>query len=173
MQNAFGIIRPMMADRAVMHERIHAAIRTAQALPECDASRIIVFGYCFGGGVSLECARENYPGVVGVASFHGTLAHASKVEGYPAQGRSRIAPKIIVFHGAEDKRINTQVQDFQDEMRAANADWQFVTFSNTAHSFTEPHAGSDVSSGIAYTESSDRRSWKMFMDFAHEVFGAQ
>jgi dienelactone hydrolase len=127
----------------------------------CDPKKIAAMGYCFGGTTSLEMARAGMD-VVAVASFHGSLATPE-----PA---ASIKAKVIVFHGADDKFVNAEVPKFQDEMRAAKADWQFVSFGGTVHSFTVKEAGDDPSKGMAYNGDADRRSWEMLKGFLADAF---
>jgi len=41
------------------------------------------------------------------------------------------------------------IDAFLTEMRAANVDWQMISYSGAVHSFTNPAAGSDPSTGAA------------------------
>jgi len=164
---AMPLLKPMMENRKLMQDRAHAALKVLQGHPKCDPTKVVFMGYCFGGGVSLEMARMGYEGIVGVASFHGTLAPGEGYQPHP------IKAKVIVFHGAEDQRINLQVAAFHDEMRASNADWVFVTFGNAVHGFTNTDfigRRSPVGPSVAYNEKADHRSWRMFLDFLVECF---
>jgi len=55
-------------------------------------------------------------------------------------------------------------------MRAARVDWQFITYGNAVHSFTNPDAGNDNSKGAAYNEKADKRSWEAMRQFFAEIF---
>ncbi len=63
-----------------------------------------------------------------------------------------------------------QVAAFQDEMRKAGVDWQFVTYGGAVHSFTNPTSGNDNSKGAAYNAAADRRSWLAMQQFFNELF---
>jgi dienelactone hydrolase len=83
-----------------------------------------------------------------------------------------IKPKILILHGADDPFVpKVQVEVFQDDMRAAKADWQFIYYEDAVHSFSDPNAGSNKSKGSAYNDLADRRSWKQMKIFLEEVFG--
>jgi dienelactone hydrolase len=154
----------LSGDRAKMRARANAGLEVLRKRAEADPSKLAVMGYCFGGTTSLECARAGLDGVRGVASFHGNLGAPE-----PASAAT-LKAKVIVFHGAEDKGVNAGVAKFQDEMRAAKADWQFVSFGGAVHSFTVKEAGDDPAKGSAYDAKADRRSWKMLENFLAEVF---
>jgi dienelactone hydrolase len=155
------------ADRPKLRGRMQGALTTLLASGKADAKRIGAIGYCFGGTSALELARAGAP-VVATVSFHGGL-------NTPTPGDARnIAGKVLVLHGADDPFVPAaEVAAFQEEMRAAKVDWQFVAYGNSVHSFTNQSAGSDNSKGQAYNANADRRSWQGMSDFFAEVFAAK
>jgi dienelactone hydrolase len=50
---------------------------------------------------------------------------------------------------------------FAAEMTEAGGDWYLVSFGGAGHRFTVKEAGDDPSTGTAYNEKADRRSWEM------------
>lgn len=145
-------------------ERINAAldyIRTRTG----DTAPVAAIGYCFGGGVVLDFARSGAD-VRGVVSFHGALSSR-----LPPPGPGSVRAAIQVHNGAADPHVPpAQVQAFKDEMSAAQADWQFTDYAGAVHAFTDRRAGNDPSSGAAYDERADRRSWAAMTAFLKEVF---
>jgi dienelactone hydrolase len=128
-----------------------------------NPDKIVVMGYCFGGTGALEAARGNLK-VQGAVSFHGGLGKDS------SRPIGKIAPKILVLHGADDPFVpKEEVDNFQNEMKASGADWQMVFYANAVHAFTHKDAGSDNSRGAAYNELADKRSWIALKDFLKEV----
>jgi dienelactone hydrolase len=150
-------------DRAKMRARANAGLDVLRKRTEVDASKLFVIGYCFGGTTSIECARAGLPGVVGVASFHGNLTAAEKATA------EKTKAAIAVFHGADDSGVAAGLSAFEDEMRAASADWFLVSFGGAVHSFTVPSAGDDPAKGFAYDARADRRSWDMLQGFLKDV----
>lgn len=129
-----------------------------------NPKEIAIIGYCFGGTGAIEAARANFA-VKGIVSFHGGLARATdrKIE--------TMLPKVLVLHGADDFFVSeTEIKDFQTEMRTAKADWQMVYYANAVHAFTHKDAGNDNSKGVAYNEKAATRSWKAMQDFFKEIF---
>jgi dienelactone hydrolase len=152
-------------DRRLLRERIRAALDTLLKNEHVDPKRVAVMGYCFGGTVSLELARSGAD-IVGAASFHGGLGAVN-----PADAKN-IRAKVIAFHGADDPNVPpAEVAAFEDEMRKAGVDWQFVAFGDAVHSFTNPDSGNDKTRGAAYNEKADKRSWEYLKVFLKEVFG--
>ncbi|MGG7035657.1 MAG: dienelactone hydrolase family protein [Flavobacterium sp.] len=144
------------------HKRIQLALE--QLVKQgANPNKIVVIGYCFGGLGAVEAARINM-NVKGVISFHGGLARDEK------RPINTIIPKILVLHGADDPyESETEIRDFQSEMKTAKADWQMNYYANAVHAFTDKNAGTDNSKGAAYNESADKRSWQAMLSFLKEV----
>ena len=151
-------------DVPLMRERAEAGLKVLQANPLVDTSRIAAMGYCFGGGVALEMARNGDP-LAGVVSFHGSLHTPNP------QDTKTVKCKILVLHGADDPTVPmVDIEAFTKEMNDAGADWQFVAYSHTRHGFTNPDNGTDNTKSVAYNKESDERSWQAMKDFFHEIF---
>ena len=152
-------------DRSVVRARVRAGLDFLASRPQADATRLAVTGYCFGGMCALELARAGAP-VQAVVTFHGSLVSAD-----PADAK-RIKASVLNLHGADDPYVKAEeVKAYQDEMRAAGVDWQFVQYSGAVHSFTDPRAGTDNSKGAAYNALADKRSWQAMKDFLAEKLG--
>ncbi|MGZ6237382.1 MAG: dienelactone hydrolase family protein, partial [Syntrophales bacterium] len=121
----------------------------------------------FGGGIVLNMARQGVD-LKGVASFHGSLT-AVKL----AQPGS-VKAKILVLHGADDKFVTgEQVLAFKNEMKAAGADFKFISYPGAVHSFTNPEAdelGKKYNIPIAYDRDADTKSWQELNEFLHRIF---
>ncbi|NLH99203.1 MAG: dienelactone hydrolase family protein [Chthonomonadales bacterium] len=146
---------------SVAEERFRAALNHIRKHPLADTSRMAAIGYCFGGTVCLEMARLGVD-LGGVVSFHGGLASQVPME------RRKLTARVLVLHGADDPSVPAeQVKAFEDEMRAARADWQLVAYGNAVHSFTNPEANSPTA---RYDAKADRRSWEAMTAFLRELF---
>jgi dienelactone hydrolase len=78
---------------------------------------------------------------------------------------------VLVLQGADDPYVKpADIAEFQEELRAAKVDWQWVYYCDAVQSVTQPHAGNDKSKGAAYQEAADRRSWEAMKDFFAEIF---
>ncbi len=151
-----------LADRVELRGRLNMALSVLQADRRVDARRVAAIGYCFGGGCALELARSGAT-LNGVVSFHGALQTT-----LPAQ--TKPLAKILVLHGAEDPLVDpAKVSVFMDEMRAAQADWQFVHYGNAVHGFTNPQAH-DRAGGLCFDALADARSWQHMQGFFAELF---
>jgi dienelactone hydrolase len=154
-------------DRGLLRARARAGLDFLAARSEADPARMGVIGYCFGGATALELARSGAP-VKGTVTFHGGLSTPT-----PADAKN-IKGKVLVLHGADDPYVKQDdVTAFMKEMREAGVDWQLVQYSGAVHSFTDKGAGNDNSTGAAYNEAADSRSWKAMRDFFEEIFPAR
>jgi dienelactone hydrolase len=128
-----------------------------------DASKVAAIGYCFGGTVSLELARGGTD-LQAVVGFHSGLATDR-----PAAAGGITGP-VLVCIGAEDPFIPAdQRLAFEEEMRAAAADWRLNLYGGAVHSFTNPTAdGSNPA--LKYDQRADERSWRAMLDLFAEVF---
>lgn len=152
------------SDRPLLRARVRAGLEELKKQKLVDTQRIAAIGYCFGGTTVLELARDGAD-VKGVVSFHGGLSTPTP------QDAKNIKAKVLALHGADDPYVKTdEVSAFQEEMRNAKVDWQFVSYGNAVHSFTNPGAGNDNSKGAAYNEKADKRSWKAMKVFFAEIF---
>jgi dienelactone hydrolase len=151
-------------DRQLMRSRVQAGLEALVSQPLVDAKRVAAIGYCFGGGTVLELARSGVD-IAGVVSFHGNLDTPRP------EDAKNIKAKVLVLHGADDPHVPQEdVTAFQEEMRQAKVDWQMVIYGNAVHSFTNPNSGDDPSTGAAYNERADKRSWKAMRLFFRELF---
>ena len=161
-------IRPtidaLKVDAERLHRRLRAGLDTLAQLPQVDAGRMAVIGYCFGGWCALELARTGVP-LRGVAIFHGALNTSQ------ANSAGRIRGKVLVCTGAADPMVpQGQVAAFCDEMSAAGVDWQVSLYGGVCHGFTSPEAGANPRPGFGYSASADRRSWTELHTFLDEAF---
>ena len=148
-------------------QRFKAAMQLLQKHPTVDPEHIAAIGYCFGGGVVLEMARQGLD-LDAVVSFHGSLATSN-----PASP-GVIKARILVCDGADDKMITPeQIQAFLKEMKAADADLTFISYPGAKHSFTNP--GADIYAEkfnipVGYNAEADKKSWQDMQEFLKDTF---
>jgi dienelactone hydrolase len=159
-----GLVGDLRNEPAKLRARARAALATLASLPQVDAGRLCAIGFCFGGSVVLELARDGAD-LKAVVSFHGVLA--TKAPALPGKVRA----SVLVLTGADDPLAPPDhVAALENEMRAAGArDWQVITYGNTHHAFTNPAADGSFLSGTLYNEQSARRSWAAMTGFLEEV----
>jgi dienelactone hydrolase len=149
-------------------QRFQAARKVLEEQKFTDPGRIGAIGYCFGGSVVLQMARDGMD-LAGVASFHGGLSTDA-----PAKAGA-VKAKILVLTGADDKFVPPeQVEAFRKEMKAAGADFRIVSYPGALHSFTNPDADSyamKFNMPVGYNADADRESWAEMQTFFRDIFG--
>jgi dienelactone hydrolase len=147
--------------------RFMAALDYLKRQKSVDPERIAAIGYCFGGGVVLNMARQGVD-LRGVASFHGGLAAVKPAE------PGAIKAGILVLHGAEDQFITPeQIEAFKQEMQNAGGDVQFISYPGAMHSFTNPEADAIAKKfglPLGYNARADRESWAELGKFLERIF---
>lgn len=162
-EEKMALIQPLLDDRVLLSKRIKAAFDTVKSVEFVDASRVGAIGFCFGGLCVLDLARSGAE-IAGVVSFHGLLFPPVNHQVKPVRA------KILVLHGHDDPMVPVdQVNAFEAEMTAAQADWQINVYSNTMHAFTNPVAN-EPGFGTVYNAVADKRSWIAMKSFFSEVF---
>jgi dienelactone hydrolase len=147
--------------------RFTAAEDFLKKRPTVDTDRIAAIGYCFGGGVVLNIARQGTD-LKGIVSFHGSLAAVKPAE------PGAIKAKLLVLHGGDDKFVTPeQVEAFKQEMKIAGADYKFIVYPGATHAFSNPDAtalGKKFNIPIAYNAKADKESWDEMKKFFKEIF---
>ncbi len=158
-----ALMSPLAGDRPLLQERLLHVIEVVRTLPEVDASRIAVMGFCFGGLCALDVARTGAD-IKGAASFHGLF-------GAPGNTKSKkIRAKVVAYHGWDDPMVKPDdVKALGQELTEAGADWQIHAYGGVMHAFTNPQAN-DPGFGTVYNKRAADRSWASFKLFLEECF---
>ena len=147
--------------------RFSAALEQLKSHSTTDKKRLAAIGYCFGGGIVLEMARQGAD-LRGVVSFHGSLATSQ-----PAKA-GQIKAKVLVLNGAADPFVQpAQIDAFKKEMQAAKVDFQLVSYPGAKHAFTNPAAdglGKRFGIPLAYQKEADKKSWSAMQEFFKKIF---
>lgn len=150
-------------DRPLMRGRVQAAMDALQIEGKLTKN-LAAIGYCFGGTVVLECARNGFD-LDAVVSFHGGLKFES------APRRDQVKASVLVCNGYADPYVPIEDrQDFKREMQQAEADFVFIDYADAVHSFTSKAAGPPAEGkGAAYDEVADERSWRAMQDWFEQA----
>jgi dienelactone hydrolase len=153
--------------RTEAEARFRAGLELLKQQPTADPARVAAIGYCFGGGIVLDMAREGFD-LQGVVSFHGTLA--SPIKARPGAVKAR----ILVLRGEDDPFVpQKDVEAFEKEMKEAKADYRIVAYPRARHAFTNPAAdrlGREFNLPLAYDAAADKASWNEMERFFVQVF---
>ena len=168
---AGALTKSLYADRAVLRERVGAALGRLKAhsfskMPLLDGRQWGAIGFCFGGAAALDLARSGAD-IAGVATFHANLSTDD-----PALAKN-IKGRVLVMNGGDDKFVpEEQIIGFQKEMRDAGVDWQFLSFGGALHCFAESEEHGQTP-GCVYNERAAKRAFAQMHAFFDEVFATK
>jgi dienelactone hydrolase len=164
----FGSVRK---NPAAMLSRFNAARQTLAGHATVDENRIAAIGFCFGGSVVLDMARQGVD-LRGVAAFHAGLPPS----GAPA-APGKVKAKVLVLNGAADPFIKPDtVEAFKREMDGARVEYRYVNYPGAVHAFTNPAAtenGKKFNLPLAYHAEADAQSKAEMRKFLGEVLGSR
>ncbi|MDR7054439.1 dienelactone hydrolase [Pseudomonas koreensis] len=169
-KDAMAFMQAATKDANAASKRFAAGLDLLKKQKQTDPNKIAAIGYCFGGGLVLNAARQGVP-LAGVVSFHGALA--TKTPATPGS----VKAKILVEHGALDSMVTQDhVTAFKSEMDKAGADYQFVSLDAAKHGFSNPDAdrlshGEHGGPDIGYNKAADEKSWADMQAFFKTIFG--
>jgi len=147
------------ARRSRVDADLRAVVDALAADPAVDAARIVVMGFCYGGGASLAYSLSD-DRLAGTGVFYGT----------PVSDPARLAelpgPLLGVF-GAEDRQIPVaDVRAFEDALSDAGVPHEIHVFDGVGHAFVgsidEIRAGGPPG-----------RAWDTFLDWLTETVGGR
>jgi len=148
-------------------QRFDAAQNVLKKHPTVDGNNIAAIGYCFGGAIALEMARQGEP-LKGVVSFHGILNTEQ-----PAKA-GKLKARLLVLTGEADPFVPAeQVAAFKKEMDAAKVSYKVIAYPGAKHSFTSKGAdefGQKFNLPLAYNADADQKSWAEMQAFLKELF---
>jgi dienelactone hydrolase len=156
---------------AAMLSRFSAARQTLAGHDTVDGSRIAAIGFCFGGSVVLDMARQGVD-LRGVTAFHAGLPPSGA-----AAAAGKVKARVLVLNGAADPFIKPDtVEAFKREMDAARVNYRYVNYPGAVHAFTNPAAtenGKKFNLPLAYHAEADAQSKAEMRKFLGEVLGAR
>lgn len=157
----------VMQDFEMGKKRFNAARQLLESHEKTEAGEIAAIGYCFGGGVVLNMARQGAD-LDAVVSLHGSLNAVKPAE------KDVVKAHILVLNGADDPFVpKEQVEAFKKEMDAANADYEFISYPNAKHAFTNPKAteiGKEHNLPLEYNAEVAEKSWEATLSFLDKTF---
>lgn len=162
-----GELASQFYGKPLMAERARAGLDQLLKQPSVDRSRVAAIGYCFGGATVQALAYSGAP-LSGIVSFHGSLIPAS------TEAAAANRAKFLICHGAVDPFIKkSELDAFLKSMDDGKFDYQFISYAQAVHAFTNPdadEAAADGLKGVGYHAAADRRSWEHMKTFFHELF---
>ena len=114
----------------VFASRISTAIQYVKDLDSVDATKVSVFGYCFGGTGVLQYVMgpNGDQDVAAMVSFHGGLSFLPEVP-------TGLPTKLLVLDGGSDNSA-ADIMDLEIKLDASAASWEITRYAGIQHAFT-------------------------------------
>jgi dienelactone hydrolase len=145
---------------------IEDAMARATEFPQADILKTCAMGYCFGGFIVVNAAKEGAP-LLGVVSFHGRLV------GVGFQ-KDLLKAKVLICQGGDDEYAPLSDQmAFKKSMDSIGADYTFISYPGAKHAYTNPEStelGRKFNMPMAYNAAADSASWKDMQSFFISAF---
>ena len=126
-----------------------------------DGDNLAAIGYCFGGKIVLDMAREGMP-LKAIATFHGNPSPKQPAD-------KNFTAKVLVAHGRDDSMVSMDaIEDLKKELDAADVDYTVDVYDNAKHGFTNPHADERAAKNevdLGYNEAAAKQSWENMLEF--------
>ncbi|MGE6481424.1 dienelactone hydrolase family protein [Psychrobacter namhaensis] len=151
----------VLADQDALMARCRLILNDFSDQLAVDGDNLGAIGYCFGGKVVLDMAREGMP-LKAVATFHGNPSAKQPAD-------KNFKAKVLVAHGRDDSMVSMDaIEGLKKELDAADVDYTVDVYDNAKHGFTNPHADERAAKNevdLGYNEAAANQSWENMLDF--------
>jgi carboxymethylenebutenolidase len=138
---------------------LSAALDYVAHLPACNG-KVVVAGFCWGGGESFRFAANNQA-VKAALVFYGTPP--------PAADMARIAVPVYGFYAENDARVSSTIPTATATMKAAGKIYEPVIYAGAGHGFMRAGEAPDAS---AANKQARDDGWKRWMGILKDVTDA-
>ena len=132
-----------------------------------DSDKLGAIGFCFGGKVVLDMAREGMP-LKAVATFHGNPSPKQPAD-------EKFTAKVLVAHGRDDSMVSMEaIEGLKAELDAADVDYTIDVYDGAKHGFTNPQADERAAKNkvdLGYNETAAKQSWENMLEFMKANLG--
>ena len=132
-----------------------------------DGDNLGAIGFCFGGKIVLDMAREGMP-LKAVATFHGNPSPKQPAD-------EKFTAKVLVAHGRDDSMVSMEaIEGLKSELDAADVDYTIDVYDGAKHGFTNPQADERAAKNgvdLGYNETAAKQSWDNMLEFMKANLG--
>ena len=157
----------VLADQDMLMARCQLILNDFSDQMGVNGDNLGAIGFCFGGKVVLDMAREGMP-LKAVATFHGNLSPKQPAD-------NNFTAKVLVAHGRADSMVTMDaVESFKEEMDVIDADYTIDVYDDAKHGFTNPQADQrarDNNADLGFNETAAKQSWDNMLEFMKANLG--
>ena len=151
----------VLADQDMLMARCRLILNDFSDQLAVDSDKLGAIGYCFGGKIVLDMAREGMP-LKAVATFHGNPSPKQPAD-------EQFTAKVLVAHGRDDSMVSMDtIEGLKSELDAANVDYTIDVYDGAKHGFTNPHADERAAKNdvdLGYNKTATKQSWDNMLEF--------
>ena len=155
----------MLADQDMLMARCKLIMDDFTDLEAVDKNRLGAIGFCFGGKIVLDMAREGFP-LKAVATFHGNPTPKQ-----PAQ-KGKFTAKVLVAHGEADSMVSMDaIEGLKKELDNADVEYTVDVYEGAKHGFTNPNADKRAEENgvdLGYDADAAKASWDEMIAFMQD-----
>ncbi len=161
---AMRALGELSADRARTKRIARAGLDVLLAQENADPARVAAIGYCFGGVLALELARDGAD-LQAIVGFH-----AGAPTPAPEESRN-ITGRVLYCWGSADPFVSREARlAFEDDLTEAGvADWRIELYGGVGHCFTNPKVDELGLPGLKFDAAADARSWRSTVQLLEET----
>ncbi|NND44639.1 MAG: dienelactone hydrolase family protein [Xanthomonadales bacterium] len=137
------------SDRDAITADVIRGIAYLQSRKDCTG-KVGSVGFCYGGGVSLQCAVSN-PAADACVLFYGSALSADEV--------SRVSVPLMLNYAGNDPRINAQIPEFRRALDEHDVAYSLHMYPGTGHGFHND------TSQARYDEAAAKLAWQRTIRF--------
>jgi len=137
------------SDTSIITADVIKGIAYLKSRKDCNGSTGSV-GFCYGGGVSLQCAIAEPFADASVLYYGRALS---------AEDTARIKTPIMLNYAGNDKRVNAMIPDFQAALDENAVAYSLNMYPGTGHGFHND------TSQARYDEAAAKLSWRRTINF--------
>ncbi|WP_182407243.1 dienelactone hydrolase family protein [Psychrobacter sp. GP33] len=157
----------VLADQDMLMSRCRLILNDFSDQLAVDGDNLGAIGFCFGGKIVLDMAREGMP-LKSVATFHGNPSPKQPAD-------EKFTAKVLVAHGRDDSMVSMDaIEGLKSELDAADVDYTIDVYDGAKHGFTNPQADERAAKNgvdLGYNQAAAKQSWENMLEFMKENLG--
>ena len=157
----------VLADQDMLMSRCRLILNDFSDQLAVDGDNLGAIGFCFGGKIVLDMAREGMP-LKAVATFHGNPSPKQPAD-------KKFTAKVLVAHGRDDSMVSMDaIEGLKSELDAADVDYTIDVYDGAKHGFTNPQADERAAKNgvdLGYNQAAAKQSWENMLEFMKENLG--
>lgn len=137
------------SDAATITRDVIRGVAYLKSRDDCSG-KVGAVGFCYGGGVALQCAIAT-PGSDASVLFYGNALSAEQV--------ARVRVPLMMNYAGDDPRVNSMIPDFQAALDEYGVAYSLHRYPGTGHGFHND------SSQARYNEAAAKLAWNRTLSF--------